>query len=191
MISSIYRLTEQDRLYCVVYPGRLIGFMREESILRGCLEEQYAAYFAEVPADKDKWHTDTSILAEYGSGNIVIVESPISINGFPMILWTNARDAAGFYQSVREDALRCMADSETLNKMGYLVDKDKPLTFVFLHELPKLKRTFEGQHVVLEEIGDIRETLEFLESNFSTKYARCDLVRQTVDWETFSATLND
>ena len=162
--------------------------MSENDLMNDCLKP---AYFAEIPNDMEAWHTDTSMLAEYGPDHIVLFESPVSINGFPMITWSNARDVAACFQNIRQDALRCIAESETMNKMGYLVDPDKRFTFVFLHELPKLKRTFADGKVSLNEIVDIREALSFLETNFSTKYARCDLVRQTVDWKTFSATLND
>lgn len=165
---------KEEHLYCAVYADGTVKFCREDDILHGSvLRVSDAAYYARLPlmTERDTWHTKCD---QFTFGNdsrkIVVFQTQATLNGGPLIDYATESCVEARYQYLRYEAQRALSDRQYIIP-SYSFDLDKPLTYLFLWELPKFKLAPAKGGYALEplESDDFGEVIGYLKANFASK----------------------
>ena len=166
---------KEEYMYCAVYADGTVKFCREDDILKGsALQATDAAYYARLPlsTEKNAWHTEHDQFTFKGDKRkLVVFQTQATLNGGPLIDYAAESCVEARYQYLRYEAQRALADSGQYINPMYSFDLDKPLTYLFLWELPKFKRASVKGGYALEplESDDFGEVISYLETNFASK----------------------
>lgn len=165
---------KEEHLYCAVYADGTVKFCREDDILHGSvLRVSDATYYARLPlmTERDAWHTKHDRFTFGGDERkLVVFQTQITLNGGPLVDYATESCVEARYQYLKYEAQRALLDRQYIIP-SYSFDLDKPLTYLFLWELPKFKRVPAKGGYTLEplESDDFGEVISYLETNFASK----------------------
>jgi len=164
---------KEEHLYCAVYADGTVKFCREDDILNGSvLQVSNAAYYARLPltTEKDTWHIKHDKFAFGGDKRkLVVFQTQATLNGGPLIDYATESCVEARYQYLKYEAQRALLDNKRYIIPSYSFDLDKPLTYLFLWELPKFKRAPAKGGYTLEPLESFDEVISYLETNFASK----------------------
>lgn len=164
---------KEEYLYCAVYADGTVKFCREDDILNGSvLQVSNAAYYARLPltTEKDAWHIKHDKFAFGGDKRkLVVFQTQATLNGGPLIDYATESCVEARYQYLKYEAQRALLGNKRYIIPSYSFDLDKPLTYLFIWELPKFKRAPTKGGYALEPLESFDEVISYLETNFASK----------------------
>lgn len=164
---------KEEHVYCAVYVDGTVKFCREDDILNGSvLRVSGAAYYARLPltTDRDAWHVKHDKFTFGGDKRkLVVFQTQVTLNGGPLVDYAAESCVEARYQYHKYEAQQALLENRRYITPSYSFDLDKPLTYVFLWELPKLKRASVKGSYTLEPLESFNEAIGYLETNFASK----------------------
>lgn len=159
----------EERLFIGITPNG-IETCREPDIIEKAKHGNInALYYAMLPkAGSADWHTIHKEWTFKQSGTLLVVyQQPLQLEDFPVVDVAEENSVETRYKYMLAEARMALRNGGPLP--GYEIELDKPLTYVFVYELPKFVVALKKGKYVLERAKSLNDIIYRIEENFCSK----------------------
>ena len=159
----------EERLFIGITPNG-IETCREPDIIEKAKHGNIKAiYYAMLPTVNSKdWHNrHTDFTFKMSEMRLVVYQKPFKLNGWPIIEVDEENVVESNYKKMLYEAKITKQNGDVIT--GYELELDKPLTYVFIYELPKFVVGYENGNYVLRPAKSLGDIIYRIEKNFCSK----------------------
>lgn len=159
----------EERLFIGITPNG-IETCREPDIIEKAKHGNInALYYAMLPTANSKdWHNrHTDFTFKMSERRLVVYQRPYKLNGWPVIEINEEKVVESNYKKMLYEARIAKQNGDTIT--GYEIELEKPLTYVFIYELPKFVVDYENGKYVLRTANSLGDIIYRIEENFCSK----------------------
>ena len=159
----------EERLFIGITPNG-IETCREPDIIEKAKHGNIKAlYYAMLPTVNSKdWHNrHTDFTFKMSEKRLVVYQKPFKLNGWPIIEVDEENVVESNYKKMLYEAKITKQNGDVIT--GYELELDKPLTYVFIYELPKFVVDYENGKYVLQPAKSLGDIIYRIEENFCSK----------------------
>jgi hypothetical protein len=156
----------EERLYVGITPNGYI-FRHEDEILANTKAHGIEPiYYAMLPkGGSPDWHTTYTEWTFKQSGTrLVVYQQPLQLEGLSVAEVAEENSVETRYQYMLAEAKMALRNGDPL--LGYKLNVDQPLTYVFVYELPKFVVTCKKGEYVLEQAKSLSDIIYRIKENF-------------------------
>lgn len=159
----------EERLFIGITPNG-IETCREPDIIEKAKHGNInAIYYAMIPTSSSKdWHNrHTAFTFKMSERRLVVYQRPYKLNGWPVVEIDEENVVESNYKKMLYEAKIAKQNGDTIT--GYEIELEKPLTYVFIYELPKFVVDYENEKHVLRPEKSFSDIIYRIEANFCSK----------------------
>lgn len=159
----------EERLFIGITPNG-IETCREPAIIEKAKHGNInALYYAMLPTASSKdWHNrHTAVTFKMSERRLVVYQRPYKLNGWPVVEIDEENVVESNYKKMLYEAKIAKQNGDTIT--GYEIELEKPLTYVFVYELPKFVVALKKGKYVLERAKSLSTIIYRIEENFCSK----------------------
>ena len=159
----------EERLFIGITPNG-IETCREPDIIEKAKHGNIKdLYYAMLPTVNSKdWHNrHTDFTFKMSEKRLVVYQKPFKLNGWPIIEVDEENVVESNYKKMLYEAKITKQNGDVIT--GYELELDKPLTYVFIYELPKFVVDYENGKYVLQPAKSLGDIIYRIEENFCSK----------------------
>lgn len=159
----------EERLFVGITPNG-IEICREPDIIEKAKHGNIKAlYYAMLPTVNSKdWHNrHTAFTFKMSERRLVVYQRPYKLNGWPVVEIDEENVVESNYKKMLYEAKITKQNGDVIT--GYEIELDKPLTYVFIYELPKFVVYYENGKYVLRPAKSLGNIIYRIEENFCSK----------------------
>ena len=159
----------EERLFVGITPHG-IETCREPDIIENAKHCNInALYYAMLPTVSSKdWHNrHTNFTFKMSERRLVVYQKPYKLNGWPFVEIDEENVVESNYKKMLYEARIAKQNGDVIT--GYEIELEKPLTYVFIYELPKFVVDYENGKYVLRPTKSLGDIIYRIEENFCSK----------------------
>lgn len=159
----------EERLFVGITPNGIETFREPDIIENAKRGNINALYYAKLPTASSKsWHNrHTDFTFKVSERRLVVYQKPYKLNGWPIVEIDEENVVESNYKKMLYDAKIAKQNGDTIT--GYEIELEKPLTYVFIYELPKFVVGYENGNYVLRPAKSLGDIIYQIEKNFCSK----------------------
>ena len=159
----------EERLFIGITPNG-IETCREPDIIEKAKNGNInALYYAMLPTTSSKdWHNrHTAFTFKMSERRLVVYQRPYKLNGWPVVEIDEENVVESNYKKMLYEAKIAKQNGDVIT--GYEIELEKPLTYVFIYELPKFVVDYKNGKYVLQPAKSLGDIIYRIEENFCSK----------------------
>lgn len=159
----------EERLFVGITPNGIETCRKPDIIEKAKHSNIKSLYYAMLPTVNSKdWHNrHTDFTFKMSERRLVVYQKPIKLNGWPIIEVDEENVVESNYKKMLYEAKIAKQNGDVI--AGYEIELDKPLTYVFIYELPKFVVDYENGKYVLRPAKSLGDIIYRIEENFCSK----------------------
>lgn len=159
----------EERLFVGITPNGIETCREPDIIEKAKLGNINALYYAMIPTICSKdWHNrHTAFTFKNSERRLVVYQKPYKLNGWPVIEVNEENVVESNYKKMLYEAKITKKNGDVIT--GYEIELEKPLTYVFIYELPKFVVAYKNGKYVLRPAKSLGDIIYRIEENFCSK----------------------
>lgn len=162
-------IQSEERLFVGITPNGVETCRKPDIIEKAKHGNIKSLYYAMLPTANSKdWHNrHTDFTFKISERRLVVYQKPYKLNGWPVIEINEENVVESNYKKMLYEAKIAKQNGDTIT--GYEIELEKPLTYVFVYELPKFVVAYKKGEYVLERAKSLSDIIYHIEENFCSK----------------------